>query len=67
MNCPNCKSYNTTVFDTRLDERNRRRRRRKCLDCKYTFATIEVLREEYQKMEADAFKGRISDGDGTSG
>lgn len=62
MNCPNCKGYNTTVFDTRLDERNRRRRRRKCLDCKYTFATIEVLREEYNKMEADALKGRTSDG-----
>lgn len=52
MICPECKSYNVFVHDSRQTNETTRRRRR-CLDCGCRFSTIEVLTEEPKKKEED--------------
>jgi len=42
MNCPNCKSDNTSVVDTR-SRKTYMYRRRKCEDCKEKFTTWELI------------------------
>ena len=42
MNCPRCKSKDTSVVDTRLAEDGRAvRRRRECVKCQHRFTTFE--------------------------
>ncbi len=42
MNCPRCKSEDTSVVDSRLAEDGRAvRRRRECLKCSHRFTTFE--------------------------
>ena len=42
MNCPRCKSDNTSVIDSRLSEEGRAvRRRRECSKCSHRFTTFE--------------------------
>jgi len=41
MICPNCKSPNNKVLETRQQGESELRRRRECLDCKQRFSTIE--------------------------
>lgn len=46
MNCPNCKSDNTSVLETRtISNGNKIKRRRKCLVCNTKFTTYEVIEE----------------------
>ena len=48
MNCPLCKGQ-TIVVDSRPHD-NDTTRRRECLACEYRFTTIEVSREQYQRL-----------------
>lgn len=41
MNCPDCNSDNTKVIDSRPSDWGVKRIR-KCIDCGYKFATIEI-------------------------
>jgi transcriptional repressor NrdR len=41
MICPNCKSPNNKVLETRQQGEGELRRRRECLDCKQRFSTLE--------------------------
>ena len=52
MNCPKCGSYNTTVYDTRLEEKSRRRRRR-CNDCEHRFTTYEITLGDDVRLKAE--------------
>lgn len=42
LQCPECKSENTTVYSTR-QRADRVTRYRRCLDCNHTFSTIEQI------------------------
>ena len=53
MNCPKCGSYNTVVYDSRLEETSRRRRR-KCIECEYRFTTYEILLGDYVRLKREA-------------
>jgi transcriptional repressor NrdR len=47
MRCPQCKSENTKVLETRNPQDNEIRRRRSCLDCNNRFTTVETLLLKY--------------------
>lgn len=60
MECPNCKAE-TEVIETRLASSGGVRRRRRCTACvvrgsglPYTFATVELLRDDVTAMRAAA-------------
>ena len=48
MRCPKCKSYNTKIVDTRIDyDKNVRKRRHVCSQCRNKFNTYEISEEQY--------------------
>lgn len=47
MRCPQCKSENTKVLETRNTEETEIRRRRACLDCQTRFTTVESVLLKY--------------------
>ena len=57
MQCPLCQSSSSAVLETRQN-RQGNRRRRKCLDCEYIYATIEVV---VKKEKKDAKKNRLGE------
>lgn len=59
MTCPICGS-DTKVFDSRADTDNVRRKRA-CTVCRYTFTTIEIDADLWQKLIADTKEARRDD------
>ena len=61
MNCPKCKSCQRMTTDSRPNEYHTiRQRRYKCLDCGYRWSTVEILRDDFNKLKtlSDRFKYR---------
>jgi transcriptional repressor NrdR len=66
MICPNCKSPNNKVLETRQQCEGELRRRRECLDCKQRFSTLEtwvvkmpyVIKKDGAREPFDAHKLR---------
>lgn len=50
MICPECKSKNVYVHDSRQNDENTRRRRW-CTECGYRFTTLEISLEELQRLK----------------
>ena len=57
MICPFCKSYNTTVKDSRLDGGSRVRRYQ-CLDCGRRFSTRELWERDPIYIKRQEYKNR---------
>jgi hypothetical protein len=53
MNCPKCNGA-TSIDESRII-RDGKRRRRTCSQCKYKFATMEVLTDEIKRYD-DVFR-----------
>lgn len=49
--CPKCKSYNMTCIDSRKLVTGVIRRRKECLNCGNRISTIEMLKEDFEKMQ----------------
>ena len=47
--CSKCHS-DTIIIDSR-DECGYVRRRRKCINCEYRYSTVEILKEDFDKMD----------------
>ena len=63
MNCPNC-GGDTCVVDSRRNADSIKRRRR-CLKCKYSFATLEVNADGFDmltKIDKMAVQEALQDG-----
>ncbi len=53
MRCPNCKSVQTQVLDSRVRvHTDEVYRRRECLDCQTRWKTLEVYAEELERLQA---------------
>lgn len=51
MQCPHCGNYENIVIKTVLDIRaNTRKRIRLCLKCSKQYHTLEIIREETNKL-----------------
>lgn len=62
MDCPNCGAP-TKVVDSRPSAKTVVRRR-KCLECKYRFSTIEIDTEVYERLsppDVEAIRSAIND------
>lgn len=64
MQCPKCHYPETKVYDTRSSNNGKNiRRRRKCMECKYRFTTLEVVKVLDLKVEKR--NGQVVDFDET--
>jgi transcriptional regulator NrdR family protein len=50
MNCPKCQSQQTIVYNSRPKD-STTWRRRKCLDCKHRWTTIEVTEDVFDFID----------------
>ena len=49
--CPKCKSYNMTCIDSRKLVTGVIRRRKECTTCGNRITTIELLKEDFEKLQ----------------
>lgn len=53
MKCPKCGSVNITVSDTMHGSSSDIFRRRRCLDCRYKFRTVEIVAEDTEEFRKE--------------